>query len=37
MALRETLGFEKGFTILSYDEANVFVSINRHSFLPALA
>ena len=37
MALRATLGFEEGYTILSYDGANAFNSIYRHRFLPALA
>ena len=37
MVLTSTLGFEQGFTILSYNGANVFNSIYRHRFLPALA
>ena len=37
MALTATLGFEEGCNILSYDVANVFNSIYRHRFLPALA
>ena len=37
MAFTATLGFEEGCTILSYDAANAFNSIYRHSFLPALA
>ena len=37
MAFTATLGFEEGCTILSYDGANAFNSIYRHSFLPALA
>ena len=37
MVLSATLGFEEGCTILSYDGANAFNSIYRHSLLPALA
>ena len=37
MAFTATLGFEEGWTILSYDGANAFNSIYRHRFLPALA
>ena len=37
MAFTATLGFEEGFTILSYDGANTFNSIYRHRFLPELA
>ena len=37
MALTATLGFIEGCTILSYDGANAFNSINHHRFLPALA
>ena len=37
MAFTATLGFEEGCTILSYDGANAFNSIYRHTFLPALA
>ena len=37
MALTAALGFEEGCTILSYDGVNVFNSIYRHRFLPALA
>ena len=37
MALTATLDFEEGCTILSYSGANVFNSIYRHRFLPALA
>ena len=37
MALTATLGFEEGYTILSYDGANDFNIIYRHRFLPALA
>ena len=37
IAFTATLGFEEGCTILSYDGANVFNSIYRHRFLPALA
>ena len=36
MVLTATPGFEEGCTILSYDGANVFNSIYRHRFLPAL-
>ena len=36
MALSATRGFEEGGTILLYDGANAFNSINRHRFLPAL-
>ena len=36
MALTATLSFEEGCTILPYDEANAFNSIDRHRFLPAL-
>ena len=36
MALSATQGFEEGCTILLYDGANAFNSINRHRFLPAL-
>ena len=36
MALSATRGFEEGCTILLYDGANAFNSINRHRFLPAL-
>ena len=37
MPLTTKLGFEEGFTILSYDGANAFEIIYRHRFLPALA
>ena len=37
MALTATLGFEEGYTILSYDRAHAFNSIYCHRFLPALA
>ena len=37
LALIATLGFEVGYTIISYDRANAFKSIYRHRFLPALA
>ena len=37
MAITATLVFEEGCTILSYDGPNVFNSIYRHRFLPALA
>ncbi|CAN0003281.1 unnamed protein product [Ascophyllum nodosum] len=37
MGLTATLGFEEGYTTLSYDGANVFNSICHLRFLPALA
>ena len=37
MTLTAALGFEEGFTILSYDGGKAFNSIYRHRFLPALA
>ena len=36
MMLSATWGFEEGCTILLYDGANAFNSINRLRFLPAL-
>ena len=37
MALTATLGFEEGYTILSYDGANASNSIYRYRFPLALA
>ena len=37
MVLTATLGFEEGYTILSYDGANAFNSTYHHRLLPALA
>ena len=37
MALTATLGFQEGCTILSFDSANAFNTMNRPRFLPALA
>ena len=37
VALKATLGFEEGCTIVSYDGANAFDNIYHHRFLSALA
>ena len=37
MVFTATLGFEEGFILALYDDANAFYNICHHSFLPALA